>query len=194
MSARNQLRIIGGRWRSRRLSFPPIAGLRPTADAVRETVFNWLQGHLQGARCVDLFAGSGALGLEAVSRGAHQAVLVERSQIAIASLRENVARLGAGEAVQVIRADAERFLAGKAEPFDLVFLDPPFQSALLERVCRQLDSGGWLAAGALIYLETDRHRTLGDLPGSWRVLRADGAGTVSYRLLRREAATLIGDG
>jgi 16S rRNA (guanine966-N2)-methyltransferase len=192
MPARNQLRIIGGRWRSRRLSFPPIAGLRPTADAVRETVFNWLQCYLEGARCLDLFAGSGALGLEAVSRGARQTVLVERSQAVVDSLQENMARLRAGQAVRVIHADALRFLAGNAEPFDLVFLDPPFKSALIERVCRRLDSAGWLAEGALIYLETDRHHALDALPSDWRPMRIGIAGTVSYRLLQHKAVALAG--
>lgn len=194
LSARNQLRIIGGRWRSRRLLFPALAGLRPTADAVRETVFNWLQRYIEGARCLDLFAGSGALGLEAVSRGARQAVLVERSQAVAKALLENADRLRAGKAVQVIHADALRFLAGKAAPFDLVFLDPPFKSALIERVCRRLDSPGWLADGALIYLESDRHRPLDNLPSDWRPIRIGTAGAVSYRLLQYEAVALAGDG
>lgn len=193
-SARNQLRIIGGRWRSRRLPFPPIAGLRPTADAVRETVFNWLQRSLEGACCLDLFAGSGALGLEAVSRGARQTVLVERSQAVVESLRENVDRLRAGQTVRVVQADALRFLAGKAEPFDLIFLDPPFKSTLIERVCRRLESAGWLADGALIYLETDRHRPSDGLPSDWRPIRIGTAGTVSYRLLQYEAVALAGGG
>lgn len=194
MSGRNQLRIIGGQWRSRRLLFPAIAGLRPTADAVRETVFNWLQRDIQGTRCLDLFAGSGALGLEAVSRGARQAVLVERSQAVVGSLRENVDRLQAGEAVQVIHADARRFLAGKPEPFELVFLDPPFKSVFIEQVCQRLDSAGWLVNGALLYLETDIHRPLGGLPSNWRPMRSGASGSVSYRLLRYEAVALAGDG
>lgn len=193
MSARNQLRIIGGRWRRQRLFFPSRAGLRPTADAVRETVFNWLQFYIQGARCLDLFAGSGALGLEAVSRGARHAVLVERSQAVVESLRTNVERLRAGDGVAVIHAEAERFLAGRAELFDLVFLDPPFNSTLIEPICQRLDSGGWLTDGALIYLETNRHRSLGELPSEWRPVRFGTAGAVSYRLLRLDTAELSGD-
>lgn len=195
MPGRNQLRIIGGQWRSRRLPFPSIAGLRPTADAVRETVFNWLQPYIRGARCLDLFAGSGALGLEAVSRGARQAVLVERSRTVAAALLANVDRLRASAAVQVVHADAQRFLAGQGEPFDVVFLDPPFKSAgLIEPVCRRLDAAGWLANGALIYLETDSHRAMGGLPGGWRALRGGVAGTVSYRLLQYQAVALAGGG
>ncbi|MDN5850552.1 MAG: 16S rRNA (guanine(966)-N(2))-methyltransferase RsmD [Nitrococcus sp.] len=194
MSDRNQLRIIGGRWRSRRLMLPPKAGLRPSADAVRETLFNWLLNYIDGARCLDLFAGSGALGLEAVSRGARQAVLVERSQAVVRALRENVYRLRADKAVQIIHADARRFLSGRAEPFDLVFLDAPFRSALIERVCPRLDSAGWLADGAVIYLETDVHRSLGGLPSNWRAMRAARTGSVSYRLLQYEAVGLAGDG
>ena len=194
MPGRNQLRIIGGQWRSRRLLFPSAAGLRPTADAVRETVFNWLQPYLRGARCLDLFAGSGALGLEAVSRGARQAVLVERSRSVAAALLANVDRLRASAAVQVVHADARRFLAGKGEPFDVVFLDPPFKSALIEPVCRRLEAAGWLANDALIYLETDAHHAVGGLPGGWRALRGGIAGTVSYRLLQYQAVALAGDG
>ncbi|EAR22314.1 16S rRNA (guanine(966)-N(2))-methyltransferase RsmD [Nitrococcus mobilis] len=193
MPGQNQLRIIGGRWRRRWLRFTAIAELRPTPDAVRETLFNWLQFSVEGTRCLDLFAGSGALGLEAVSRGARQAVLVERSQVVVRSLLANVDRLQAGSVVRVIHAEAQRFLAGKPEPFDLVFLDPPFKSMLAERVCRQLDSGGWLTDGALIYLETDSHCSLGELPSNWRPLRAGVAGAVCYRLLRYEAAALAGD-
>ncbi|MDN5872547.1 MAG: 16S rRNA (guanine(966)-N(2))-methyltransferase RsmD, partial [Nitrococcus sp.] len=166
----------------------------PSADAVRETLFNWLQSSIEGARCLDLFAGSGALGLEAISRGARQAVLVERSPALVRALRENVGRLGAVQAVQVIHADARRFLARSGEPFDLVFLDPPFSSALIERVCPRLDSAGWLADGAVIYLETDVHRSVGGLPNNWRVMRAARSGSVSYRLLQYEADGLAGVG
>lgn len=194
MAARNQLRIIAGQWRRRRLQFPPIAGLRPTPEAVRETLFNWLQPNLEGAQCLDLFAGSGALALEAVSRGAGRAVLVERSPRVIRSLLTNVERMQAGGTVQVVHAEAQRYLAGKPEPFDLVFLDPPFESTLIERVCRRLNSGGWLSDGALIYLESDRHRSLGDLPSGWRPMRCGAAGAVSYRLLRYEAPALAGGG
>lgn len=188
MSARNQLRIIGGQWRSQRLRFPPIAGLRPTPDAVRETLFNWLQPYIQGARCLDLFAGSGALGLEAVSRGARQAVLVDRSAAVIRSLRENVARLQARSVVQVVQAEAYSYLACRSEPFDLVFLDPPFGTAIIEHICGRLCSGGWISGGALVYLESDRHRPLGVLPGEWQSLRAGTAGTVAYQLLRYAAS------
>lgn len=194
MAARNQLRIIAGQWRRRRLQFPPVAGLRPTPEAVRETLFNWLQPNLEGAQCLDLFAGSGALALEAVSRGAGRAVLVERSSRVIRSLLANVERIQAGGTVRVIHAEAQRYLAGKPEPFDLVFLDPPFESTLIERVCRRLNSGGWLSDGALIYLESDRHRSLGDLPSDWRPMRCGAAGAVSYRLLRYEAPALAGGG
>lgn len=194
MAARNQLRIIAGQWRRRRLQFPEVAGLRPTPNAVRETLFNWLQPYLEGARCLDLFAGSGALGLEAVSRGASRSVLVERSALVFRSLRANVERIQAGGTVQVIHADARRYLSGKPEPFAVVFLDPPFQSTLIEGVCRRLDSGGWLSEDALIYLESDSHRSLGALPSAWRPMRRGAAGAVSYRLLRYQAPALAGGG
>ncbi len=194
MPDQNQLRIIGGRWRRHWLRFTAIGELRPTPDAVRETLFNWLQSSIEGTRCLDLFAGSGALGLEAVSRGAREAVLVERSQVVVQSLLANVNRLQAGNLVRVVHAEAQRFLARKPEPFDLVFLDPPFKSMLAERISQQLDSGGWLTNGALIYLETDSHCSLGSLPNGWRPLRAGVAGAVCYRLLRYEAATRAGNG
>ncbi|WP_440996129.1 16S rRNA (guanine(966)-N(2))-methyltransferase RsmD [Arhodomonas sp. SL1] len=188
--AANRLRIIAGQWRGRRLSFPDSGGLRPTAERVRETLFNWLRSAVAGSRCLDLFAGSGALGLEAASRGATEVVCVERSGRTAAALRENVALLGAGERVRVIRADARRFLEGAGAPFDIVFLDPPFNSAIIGAASAALERNGWLVPGAWIYVESDRHGTAPALPPEWICRRHGVAGGVDYRLYRRETKEL----
>jgi 16S rRNA (guanine966-N2)-methyltransferase len=181
--AANQLRIIGGSLRGRRIRFPDVAGLRPTGDRVRETLFNWLQPRVQGARCLDLFAGSGALGLEAWSRGAGQVVLVEHDPKAGACLAESIRALGA-EGVELVRTDALAWLQADPQPFDLVFLDPPFAEGVLGRCCRLLDAKGWLAAGARVYLETDAAAGLPDLPAGWVLERHKRSGQVTYALAR----------
>jgi 16S rRNA (guanine966-N2)-methyltransferase len=145
------VRIVGGRWRGTRLPVADADGLRPTGDRVRETLFNWLQPALPGARVLDLFAGSGALGLEAVSRGAREAVLVERDPRLAASLRETAARLDAGGQVQVVQADALAWLHAPAPPFDIAFVDPPFAAGLWPAVLDALPA--LLAEGAWLYLE-----------------------------------------
>jgi 16S rRNA (guanine966-N2)-methyltransferase len=176
------LRIIGGRNRGRRLPIPDQAGLRPTADRVRETLFNWLAPVMSGARCLDLFAGSGALGLEAASRGAAAVVLVERNPVVARQLLANVQTLGA-EGVTVVQADALAWLAGPVSPFNLVFLDPPFADALLEPACALLASRGWLAAGARVYLETGERGGFPTLPDGWELIREQTAGQVRYGLV-----------
>ena len=149
--AAGSVRIVGGRWRGTRLAVPDLAGLRPTSDRVRETLFNWLQPALPGARVLDLFAGSGALGLEAVSRGAAHAVLVEHDRLQAASLRATVLRLDAGAQVEVVQDDALRWLArpqATADRFDIAFLDPPFGDGLwepaLQALLPQMAASAWL--------------------------------------------------
>lgn len=147
------VRIIGGRWRGTRLPVADAPGLRPTPDRVRETLFNWLQPRLQGARVLDLFAGSGALGLEALSRGAREAWLVEHDPAQVESLRETVARLGAGDDAHVVRADALAWLRAPLQGrFDIVFVDPPFASGPWQQVLELLPP--WLAADPWLYLES----------------------------------------
>jgi len=177
----NQLRIIGGQWRSRRLEFPDLPGLRPTPDRVRETLFNWLTPVLPGARCLDLFAGSGALGMEALSRGAAETVFVEHHPRAFRTLRENLARLNA-QGARVESADAQAWLRQPGTPFEIVFLDPPFGAGLLEPVCAQLEQGGWLAVNAWIYLEAEADQPAPLLPANWTLHREKIAGMVAYRL------------
>jgi 16S rRNA (guanine966-N2)-methyltransferase len=181
--ARNELRIVGGAWRGRRIRFTPVAELRPSPDRVRETLFNWLREVVAGSRCLDLFAGSGALGIEALSRGAAHCVFVEREAAAVRELRANLALLGAANA-QVLLTDAERFLQGAAEPFDIAFLDPPFASSRLACACQLLDEGGWLAPGAHIYIEQSARVALEGLPAGWTLLKSKRAGEVGYHLAR----------
>ena len=176
------LRIIGGAWRGRKLRFPASAAIRPTPDRVRETLFNWLGAATQGARCLDLFAGSGALGLEALSRGAAHVTFVEQDRCAVRELRARLAEWQAAGA-QVERGDALRYLTGAARPFDIVFLDPPFASGLLTRAAALLEERRWLRDGALIYVECAAREPLPALPPGWRPLKAKQAGEVGYHLL-----------
>ncbi len=180
-SASGRVRIIGGSWRGRKLPVPDLPGLRPTSDRVRETLFNWLAPVIDGAKCLDLFAGTGALGLEAASRGAARVVMVENSPAAVALLRENVTRLGA-RTVDLVSADALAWLATPGEAFDIVFLDPPFGLGLAARACVLLSAGGWLAAGARVYLETEVAIAQAPVPAGWEVLRRARAGQVRYYL------------
>jgi 16S rRNA (guanine966-N2)-methyltransferase len=152
---------------------------------VRETLFNWLAAHVSGARCLDLFAGSGALGLEALSRGAAHVTFIERDATAVRELRDRLREWGATGA-QVEHGDAVRYLSGNSQSFDVVFLDPPFAANLLPAVVPLLEERGWLRAGALIYIETDAHADLPPLPANWRPTKAKQAGAVGYHLLVRD--------
>lgn len=182
----NQLRIIGGQWRSRKLRFADGEGLRPTTDRVRETVFNWLQGIIEGARCLDIYAGSGALGLEALSRGAGEVVFWEKNPKAVRALRDNLALLKATHG-QVVQGDTLQLLQGPARPFDIVFLDPPFGRELLQPSLDLLASEGWLAPGARVYIEHASRGETFTTPAGWELLRSKQAGQVAYHLAVREA-------
>jgi 16S rRNA (guanine966-N2)-methyltransferase len=179
----NKLRIIGGRWRGARIEFPPLSALRPTPDRVRETLFNWLQPVIAGARCLDLFAGSGALGIEALSRGAGHVELVDSEPSIGRHLQQTLERLGATQAAVHV-GDALKYLDGPPRQFDIVFLDPPYASNLLQRACDRLGASGWLAADAFLYLECPAHEPLPQLPVGWVVHRTKRAGQVGYHLLR----------
>ena len=180
----NQLRIIGGQWRSRVLLVPDIEGLRPTPNRVRETLFNWLQGVITGARCLDLFAGSGALGIEALSRGAAEVILVEQNPLVAATLRTGLTQLGANHHGQVVQTDAIAYLQGPSRPFDLVFLDPPFHKDWVPRCCVLLQERGWLTTASRIYLETEAGFAVQSLPPTWELVRTRQAGQVGYHLAR----------
>jgi 16S rRNA (guanine966-N2)-methyltransferase len=176
MTLPNRVRIIGGHWRSRVIAFPPAAQLRPTPDRVRETLFNWLGQRLDGLACLDLFAGSGALGFEALSRGARRVVMVERERAVARALRENAKTLDA-ENADVVEGDALAYLSRPAERFDVVFLDPPFASDLA--ACALAKLGAWVHAGSRVYVESGESLDPG--PG-WRAIREDRAGAVRYAL------------
>ncbi|QGW79786.1 16S rRNA (guanine(966)-N(2))-methyltransferase RsmD [Pseudomonas alkylphenolica] len=184
-NGQGQLRIIAGEWRSRRLSFPDAPGLRPTPDRVRETLFNWLAPHIEGAKVLDAYTGSGALYLEALSRGAAEAVALDSNPAAIASLRQNLETLRCPRG-QVIQSDAQRYLQGEPkQTFDLVFLDPPFHQNLLATTCTLLEERQWLAENAWIYTESETPPSTLQLPGNWRLHREKKAGQVYYALWQR---------
>lgn len=178
-----KLRIIGGRWRGRRLSVPEAEGLRPTPDRVRETLFNWLQPYLAGAGCLDLFAGTGALCLEALSRGAGRVVMVEKAAPVVERLRQHVAMLGAENAV-VMQADAVEYLRQAPQAFDIIFLDPPFRSNLIARCAELVEARGWIKSGGLIYIESPSRMEPLPLPATWELIRSKQAGQVGYHLAR----------
>src|ERR1700686_3641469 len=188
---RNSVRIIGGGWRGRRVSFPDIPGLRPTPDRVRETLFNWLQQAIAGARCLDLFAGSGALGLEALSRGAKELVFVEQAVAASRALQEQLIRLGAKAKGRVVEMGASRYLSSPPQAFDIVFLDPPFGRSALAEYVPMLDTGLWLKPGALVYLENEKTEGVPLLPPHWQLLKSKSAGEVGYHLARVDARAQV---
>lgn len=183
-AAAGRIRIIGGSLRNSRLEVPDLPGLRPTAERARETLFNWLAPVIDGARCLDLCAGTGALGIEALSRGAASVQFVERELHAVQALRANLARLKRIDAGQVAAIDAMVFLQQAAEPHDLAFLDPPFALELWTALAQRLESGGWLTAQAWVYVESPRGPAPA-LPANWLLHREGHAGEVRFALYRR---------
>lgn len=182
-AAPGRIRIIGGHLRNSRLNVPDLPGLRPTPERVRETLFNWLAPTIAGVRALDLCAGTGALGIEALSRGAEAVQFVEPQAATAEALRGNLARLKA-QGGEVVCADALHFLQRPAKPFGLVFLDPPFALQLWTPLAQQLEQSGWLAKSAQIYVECPREMTP-VLPESWTLHREGQAGEVRYALYRR---------
>lgn len=181
----SQLRVIAGEWRSRRFSFTEQPGLRPTPDRVRETLFNWLSMYIEGARCLDLFAGSGALTLEALSRGAAHALACDTSREVVTTLRGHLQTLQCDRS-EIRLQDAMGLLAGTPDaPFDLVFLDPPFHQDLLIPACTALEDNGWLTSDALIYTESETPPDRLPFPAGWHLHREKKAGKVWYSLWQR---------
>ena len=178
----NQLRIIGGQWRGRKLAFMPAEGLRPTTDRVRETLFNWLAPDIHGARCLDLFAGSGALGLEALSRGAASCDFVERDIATLAQIEKHLQTLDARDRGHCHRGAAEDFLARENAPWDIVFIDQPYGHQLVGPSCELLEHQQLLTENAVIYIETSAAESLPRLPQGWNLHREKKAGDVCYRL------------
>ena len=183
----SQLRIIAGEWRSRRFSFTEQPGLRPTPDRVRETLFNWLTSRIEGARCLDLFAGSGALTLEALSRGARQVLSCDLNREVVTTLRDHLQTLECTRG-EVLQQDALALLAGPppATAFDIVFIDPPFHQELLIPACSALETNGWLSSDALIYTESETPPAQLAFPSTWQLHREKKAGQVWYSLWQRK--------
>ena len=177
----NQLRIIGGQWRGRKLSFPTSEGLRPTPDRVRETLFNWLAADINGARCLDLFAGSGALGFEALSRGAGHVDMVDSATAACQQFKANAERL-AVQSLNAHQADALSFLATQPPQYDIIFLDPPFHQNLMADCLNAICHQKLLKPSAWVYVEMARDEILPVMPAKWRLHREKHAGDICYRL------------
>jgi len=182
--AGGNVRIIGGQWRGRKLPVADVPGLRPSGDRVRETLFNWLQHHISGARCLDLFAGTGVLGFEAASRGATDVILVDRSRQAVDVLRQSAQMLEASQ-VSVVEGDALTWLDHQQpDQFDIVFIDPPFDTDLATRALKILLESDCLSAGAQVYLETPR-LSPSALTAGWLTERESVMGDVRIQLLNR---------
>ena len=201
-----KLRIISGNWRGRRLSVPDLPGLRPSGDRAREVLFNWLQGELRGARCLDLFAGTGALGLEAASRGAGSVVLVEQDRGLCRQLTELGREWPGGDVLTVVQADARRWFERAEGPFDIAFVDPPFGAGFYAAALDALARPGLLAPGALVYIESAARspapfqppqnpstppasspcqgEEIAPSPGNWSILREKRLGDVRLQLLQ----------
>ncbi|MDA3134523.1 16S rRNA (guanine(966)-N(2))-methyltransferase [Atlantibacter subterranea] len=184
-SGSGQIRIIGGQWRGRKLPVTDSPGLRPTTDRVRETLFNWLAPYMVDARCLDCFAGSGALGLESLSRYAASATLLEMERPVAQQLQKNLATLKAAHG-KVVNTNTLNYLNQTGTPHDIVFIDPPFRKGLLDETLSLLEKNGWLADGALIYVESEVENGMPPVPASWQLHREKVAGQVAYRLYLRE--------
>jgi 16S rRNA (guanine966-N2)-methyltransferase len=183
-SGAGAIRIIGGIWRGRKITVPTLPGLRPTPDRVRETLFNWLASYLPNATCLDLFSGSGALSIEALSRGAVQVTSLENSFEAVQALKKTSALLNIST-LNIIHVDALAWLNRTADTtFDIVFIDPPFHQQLINPCCKLLEENRWVGANALIYVEYERSTAI-DVPHTWQIHRQQYAGEVAYALYKR---------
>lgn len=182
-AASGQLRIIGGQWRGRKLSFRAAPGLRPTTDRIRETLFNWLAPELADARCADLFAGSGALGLEALSRGAQHCTFIDTNRAALDDIGGHLEVLSATGRGRCLCSTANAFIATADSAYDLIFVDPPFAAGLVDETLNQLAESACLGDRTLVYLETGSDEPSPQLPTGWSVHREKRSGGVNYRLL-----------
>ncbi len=178
-----KIKIIGGNWRGRTIPVLDVDGLRPTPARVRETLFNWLQMEIEGSVCLDLFAGSGALGLEAVSRGALEVIQIENNPQICLQLQKNITHFQAKH-INVIQQDVLNYLSTPQKSFDLIFLDPPFHKNLVQKTCELLEQNRWLKPYAKIYIETEKNLTLNQLSMDWKLLKEKTAGDVTYRLFQ----------
>ena len=181
----SKIKIIGGKWKGTNLTFYDEPELRPTGNRIRETLFNWLQPNIKRSICLDLFAGSGCLGLEAQSRGAAECVMVEKNKKVINHLAENIEKLGSS--TELIHNDTLNYLSSKepSKTFDIVFLDPPFDSTIYESTMRALELNHWLSRDALIYIEARSDSSMFQIPDNWSLFREQVAGNVRYMLYSR---------
>ena len=181
----SKIKIIGGKWKGTNLTFYDEPELRPTGNRIRETLFNWLQPNIQGSICLDLFAGSGCLGLEALSRGASKCVMVEKNKRVINHLTKNIEKLSSS--TELVHNDALNYLSSKepSKTFDIVFLDPPFDSIIYESIIRSLELNHWLSHDALIYIEARSDSPMFQIPDNWSLFREQVAGNVRYMLYSR---------
>ncbi len=187
----NEIRIIGGTWRSRKIQFPSVAGLRPTPNRIRETLFNWLTPHIRDARCLDLFTGSGALGFESLSRGAAYVLCLEKNREAYQMLLKNAERLKADN-MDIQEKDALVWLTTASlqflkpiSPFDIIFVDPPYALKALSKCFALLENQVWFKINTLVYFESDVPIELLTLPDTWEILKKKKAGSVYYYLTRK---------
>lgn len=179
-----QVRIIAGQWRSRRIPVPNAEGVKPTSDRTRETLFNWLAPIIQNAHCLDLFAGSGILGFEALSRGASHVTFVDNNPGVIIHLQNTLEQLNT--TAEILHLDATKQFISQNKPFDIVFLDPPFHQNLLEPSCSWLEESGLLTDSAYIYIEVERGLAQLPIPENWHTIREKVVGQVCYYLVWRE--------
>jgi 16S rRNA (guanine966-N2)-methyltransferase len=185
---RNKVRIIGGQWRSRQITFPSLPGLRPTTDRIRETLFNWLMSEIARANCLDLFAGSGALGFEALSRGAAKVTFVDSATQVIAALKANAALLQAEQAEFMLGACPDNMPRLAHAPFDIVFLDPPFNKGWVVVAADWLERSQLLTANALIFIETEKNLHPPPIPKNWEILKEKHTSTLNYYLVKRHVS------
>lgn len=198
-TAQGEVRIIGGKWRGRKLKFPAVHGLRPSADRIRETLFNWLMPYLEGANVLDLYAGSGALGFEAVSRGALSAIFIDKSKEVVQYLQQQIEIFKSDNCIAYTsqipfdlnlftRPWPQFFSKNNLTPplFDLIFLDPPFHQGLIKTTCEWLESQNYMSDEALIYLEAEESLNPLPIPTHWEIIRSKTSGQVGYHLVKRK--------
>jgi len=178
-----QVRIIGGKWRGRKISFPAVDELRPTHDRIRETLFNWLMPYINDAVCLDLFAGSGAIGFEALSRGAKKVVMLDNNREVVSSLKESAEILNADNCEILYGEFPNRLPSFEREQFDIVFIDPPFNKNLIASVCEWINSTGILKSDALVYLEAEKELDPLPIPSHWKIIKEGKTATIKYCLV-----------
>lgn len=184
MNNKNKVRIIGGNWRGRIINFPANTKIRPTPDRVRETLFNWLQNTISGTNCLDLFAGSGIIGFEAISRGANNVVFLEKDVKCVNGLLNTQKILNCDKS-SIINANIPKYILKSNQPFDIVFMDPPFYKNLISPTCRWLEENNLIKQNSLVYIEIESTVKTIPVPAEWRKLKSKNAGIAGYNLYEK---------